>query len=131
MTVVDTPLRPDCRHVTQRAERLNAILDAHRRPDGTLDKASLVAGAVKARQDVQALEAVVNHGGVDPVVRVRLTHLQQTDIDHRDLLPDVIDGWDAAMSRTREDYPRCQKAKIIARTARSLGLWVPGERGPR
>lgn len=117
-------------HTRIRDARRADILDTHRAPDGSVDCASLVAAAVKARQEVQRVEQTVNKGNVPASLREHLVILTIRDIDHRALLTAHVPGWDAAVEQARARHPRCQRAKVMVRAARSLGLWSPPENTP-
>lgn len=98
------------------------ILAAHRTPDGTLDAPGLLAEAIRVRRATQDLEAIVNPGGVSDQTRARLAILQGADIAHRRVLDTHVPGWVEALDAARRQYPRSNRAKVMTKAGRALGL---------
>ena len=97
------------------------ILDQHRSPDGEVDRAGLVEHALRTRQEVERLEAIVRGGTEDSPhpqeLRDKLTQAQWWDHHLQAALRQEIPQWTGAVANARTSY-----SKTMRKAARSLGL---------
>jgi hypothetical protein len=108
------------RYQLERARVRGMILDNHRGPDGEVDRAGLVAEAIRRRREVERLEALVQGGEPGEVTQAQrdeLTQAQWWDHHLQAALRAEIPQWDGAIANARTGF-----SKTMSKAARSLGL---------